>query len=111
MSNNLSEFFLADRTLWKINKYIRKDVKAAHLAKTITKLMHDNFSTLTLAQLDKKHIEHGFSLKFEISAISSMAMEELLGRSIYPTLDKQLIFDAWELVYREGVCPAHSNYQ
>ncbi|WP_447018476.1 hypothetical protein [Shewanella algae] len=111
MNNDLSRFLLADKAQMQIRQYIRRNVKASHLAEKITKLMHESFSSLTLAQLDKKIAIHGFSNKFEILAISGRAVNDLLGRDLNPVLDQQVLEEAWQLVYRNGVCPCNNRYQ
>jgi len=100
-------FYIDQETMWGIELFCKQEERAVNLARVIHKIMTTVFSKQTLASLDKKFLEKGFSPKFQINEISHIAVRELLGRDVVNTLDDQLLSDAWRKVYSAGVCPTN----
>lgn len=105
MDRFLVPYFLDPTIVQKIERHTRNELRVALLAKVILKKMQRNFSRQTLAQLDKVCLDRGFSTQMQINEISSVAIRELFNREFNNTLDKEIIFQAWQYAYSLGLCP------
>ncbi|MBB1438573.1 hypothetical protein H5202_07690 [Shewanella sp. SG41-4] len=102
-----ASYYIDQETMLGIEKFCKQEERSVLLARVIHKIMMSIFSKQTLASLDKKFLENGFSVKLQIEQISHIAVRELLGRDVVNALDDQLLSDAWKKLYSAGVCPTN----